>query len=46
MRTLVEAARCMLNQAKLSKTFWTEAVSTACYIQNRLAIVALKTTPY
>ncbi|GJW64609.1 retrovirus-related pol polyprotein from transposon TNT 1-94 [Tanacetum coccineum] len=29
------AARTMLNSAKLSKQFWGEAVNTACYIQNR-----------
>ncbi|KXJ71678.1 hypothetical protein RP20_CCG019945 [Aedes albopictus] len=34
-RTLVEKARCMLNDAKLGKEFWAEAVSTAAYLVNR-----------
>ncbi|GJT78245.1 putative ribonuclease H-like domain-containing protein [Tanacetum coccineum] len=34
-RTLIEAARTMLADAKLPITFWAEAVSTACYVQNR-----------
>lgn len=35
IRTLVEAARCMLLHANISKGFWAEAVNTANYIQNR-----------
>ncbi|GJR16730.1 ribonuclease H-like domain-containing protein [Tanacetum coccineum] len=34
-RTLIEAARTMLADSKLPTTFWEEAVSTACYVQNR-----------
>nr|GFB75582.1 putative ribonuclease H-like domain-containing protein [Tanacetum cinerariifolium] len=34
-RTLIEAARTMLADAKLPVTFWAEAVNTACYVQNR-----------
>nr|GEU41921.1 copia protein [Tanacetum cinerariifolium] len=34
-RTLIEAARTMLPNPFLSNTFWTEAVSTACYVLNR-----------
>ncbi|GJR20613.1 putative ribonuclease H-like domain-containing protein [Tanacetum coccineum] len=34
-RTLTEATRTMLADSKLSTTFWAEAVSTACYVQNR-----------
>nr|GEV78117.1 ribonuclease H-like domain-containing protein [Tanacetum cinerariifolium] len=34
-RTLIEAARPMLADAKLPVTFWAEAVNTACYVQNR-----------
>ncbi|GJU08067.1 putative ribonuclease H-like domain-containing protein [Tanacetum coccineum] len=30
-RTLIEAARTMLANSKLSTTFWVEAVNTACY---------------
>ncbi|GJX20155.1 putative ribonuclease H-like domain-containing protein [Tanacetum coccineum] len=38
-RTLIEAARTMLADSKLPITFWAEAVSTACYVQNRVLIV-------
>ncbi|GJZ14696.1 retrovirus-related pol polyprotein from transposon TNT 1-94 [Tanacetum coccineum] len=37
--TLTEAARTMLNSAKLPKQLWGEAVNTACYTQNRSIIV-------
>ena len=36
--TLVEAAITVLQDAKLSTSFWVEAVNTACYIQNRYLI--------
>ena len=36
--TLVEAARTMLNKAKLPMYFWAEAVNTTCYTQNRTLI--------
>ena len=46
-RTLIEAARTMLNGSVLSKHFWTEAVKTACYTQNRSIIVKRHNkTPY
>ncbi|GJY84997.1 ribonuclease H-like domain-containing protein [Tanacetum coccineum] len=32
-RTLIEAARTMLADSKLPTMFWTEAVSTACYVK-------------
>ncbi|GJU00114.1 putative ribonuclease H-like domain-containing protein [Tanacetum coccineum] len=35
-RTLIEAARTMLADSKLPTMFWTEAVSTACYVLNRV----------
>ncbi|GJV68671.1 retrovirus-related pol polyprotein from transposon TNT 1-94 [Tanacetum coccineum] len=38
-RTLIEAARTMLNGSVLSKHFWTDAVRIACYTQNRSIIV-------
>ncbi|GKF51475.1 retrovirus-related pol polyprotein from transposon TNT 1-94, partial [Tanacetum coccineum] len=41
-RTLIEAARTMLADSKLPTTFWAEAaeaVSTTCYVQNRVLIV-------
>ncbi|GJW11296.1 ribonuclease H-like domain-containing protein [Tanacetum coccineum] len=34
-RILIEAARTMIADSKLPTTFWTEAVNTACYVQNR-----------
>ncbi|GJR19770.1 retrovirus-related pol polyprotein from transposon TNT 1-94 [Tanacetum coccineum] len=47
IRTLIEAARTMLDDSKLPTTFWAEAVSTACYIQNRVLVVKPHNkTPY
>ncbi|GJY53723.1 putative ribonuclease H-like domain-containing protein, partial [Tanacetum coccineum] len=44
-RTLIEAARTML--ADLSTTFWAEAVSIACYVQNRVLVTKPHNkTPY
>ncbi|GJS37331.1 putative ribonuclease H-like domain-containing protein [Tanacetum coccineum] len=37
-RTLIEAARTMLADLFLPNTFWAEAVSTACYILNRVLV--------
>ncbi|KAJ9541906.1 hypothetical protein OSB04_028412 [Centaurea solstitialis] len=37
-RTLVEAARSMLAQSQLPQYLWAEAVTTACYTQNRSII--------
>ncbi|GJY25244.1 putative ribonuclease H-like domain-containing protein, partial [Tanacetum coccineum] len=37
-RTLIEAGRTMLADSKLPTMFWTEAVSTACYVLNRVSI--------
>ncbi|GJU42369.1 retrovirus-related pol polyprotein from transposon TNT 1-94 [Tanacetum coccineum] len=46
-RTLIEAARTMLNGSILFKHFWTEVVRIACYTQNRLIIVKRHDkTPY
>ncbi|GKB94144.1 retrovirus-related pol polyprotein from transposon TNT 1-94 [Tanacetum coccineum] len=46
-RTLIEAARTMLNRLVLSKHFWTEVVKIACYTQNRSIIVKRHDkTPY
>ena len=33
-RTLIEAARTMLEESKLPTYFWAEAINTACYTQN------------
>nr|GEU73660.1 hypothetical protein [Tanacetum cinerariifolium] len=38
-RILIEAARTMLANFKLSITFWAEAVNTACYVQNKVLVV-------
>nr|GEZ05552.1 hypothetical protein [Tanacetum cinerariifolium] len=46
-RTLIEAAKTMLPDSKLPTTFWAKAVSTACYVQNRVLIVKPHNkTPY
>nr|GEV13300.1 retrovirus-related Pol polyprotein from transposon TNT 1-94 [Tanacetum cinerariifolium] len=37
-RTLIEAARTMLADAKLPVTFWAEVVNTACYVQNKVLV--------
>ncbi|GJZ38268.1 retrovirus-related pol polyprotein from transposon TNT 1-94 [Tanacetum coccineum] len=46
-KTLIEAARIMLNGSVLSKHFWTEAVRIAWYTQNRSIIIKRHyRTPY
>nr|GFA21178.1 ribonuclease H-like domain-containing protein [Tanacetum cinerariifolium] len=46
-KTLIEAARTMLVDAKLPVTFWAEAVNTACYVQNRVLVnKSHNKTPY
>lgn len=46
-RTIVEAARSMLNQKSLPKKFWAEAVGVAVYLLNRFPTQALgDLTPY
>ncbi|GJX88602.1 retrovirus-related pol polyprotein from transposon TNT 1-94 [Tanacetum coccineum] len=46
-RTLIKAARTMLNGSVLLKNFWTKAIRIACYTQNRLIIVKRHDeTPY
>nr|GEX76907.1 hypothetical protein [Tanacetum cinerariifolium] len=46
-RTLTEAAKTMLADAKLPVTFWAEAVNTACYVQNRVLVNnSQNKTPY
>nr|GEY91132.1 putative ribonuclease H-like domain-containing protein [Tanacetum cinerariifolium] len=46
-RTLIEAARSMLADSELRTMFWTEAVSTACYVLNRVSITKHHNqTPY
>ncbi|GJT97141.1 putative ribonuclease H-like domain-containing protein [Tanacetum coccineum] len=46
-RTLIEAARTMLADSLLPTTFWAKAVSTACYVQNRVLVTKPHNkTPY
>nr|GEU56256.1 ribonuclease H-like domain-containing protein [Tanacetum cinerariifolium] len=46
-RTLIEAARTMLANSFLPNTFWAEAVSTACYVLNKVSVTKpQKETPY
>lgn len=45
-RTIVEKARCLLFDAKLSESFWAEAVSTAAYLINRSPTSGTKKTPF
>nr|GEV42135.1 ribonuclease H-like domain-containing protein [Tanacetum cinerariifolium] len=46
-KTLIKAARTMLADAKLPVTFWTEAVNTVCYVQNRVLVnKSHNKTPY
>nr|GEX46356.1 ribonuclease H-like domain-containing protein [Tanacetum cinerariifolium] len=47
IKTLIEAAITMLDDAKLPVTFWAEAVNTACYVQNRVLVnKSQNKTPY
>nr|GFA50385.1 ribonuclease H-like domain-containing protein [Tanacetum cinerariifolium] len=46
-KTLIEAAKTMLADAKLLVTFWVEAVNTACYVQNKVLVnKSHNKTPY
>jgi len=46
-RTLIEAARSMIADAKIPITFLDEAIATACFVQNRTLLVQDKhKTPY
>nr|GFD11066.1 retrovirus-related Pol polyprotein from transposon TNT 1-94 [Tanacetum cinerariifolium] len=46
-RTMIEATRTMLADAKLLVTFWAEAVNTTCYVQNRVLVnKSQNKTPY
>nr|GEX15800.1 hypothetical protein [Tanacetum cinerariifolium] len=47
LRTLIEAARTMLDDSKLPTTFKAEAVNTACYVLNKVLVVKPHNkTPY
>ncbi|KAE8727661.1 hypothetical protein F3Y22_tig00005406pilonHSYRG00056 [Hibiscus syriacus] len=41
-RTLLEKTRAMLRDASLEKSFWAEAVNTACYLVNRAPSTAIE----
>nr|GEV65454.1 hypothetical protein [Tanacetum cinerariifolium] len=46
-KTLIEAAKTMLADSFLSNTFWAKAVSTACYVLNRVFVTKPQNkTPY
>ncbi|GJX81491.1 putative ribonuclease H-like domain-containing protein [Tanacetum coccineum] len=46
-KTLIEVARSMLADSFLPNTFWAEAVSTACYVLNRVLVTKPQNkTPY
>nr|GEV38845.1 hypothetical protein [Tanacetum cinerariifolium] len=46
-KTVIEAARTMLADAKLPVTFWAKAVNTACYVQNKVLVnKSHNKTPY
>lgn len=45
-RTLVESARTMLIDSKLSPALWGEAINYACYVQNRIPYKNEKLIPY
>jgi hypothetical protein len=45
--TLVEMARAMLDEHKTHRRFWADAISTACYISNRIFLRSvLHLTPF
>lgn len=45
-RSLIEMVRCMLNESKLPRYFWGEAINTANYLQNRMETKSANKTPY
>ena len=45
-RTLLEAARSMIFNAGLSKAYWSEAVTAAAYVCNRVITTSTGVTPY
>ncbi|GKF01797.1 putative ribonuclease H-like domain-containing protein [Tanacetum coccineum] len=46
-KTLIEAAMTMLEDSLLPTTFWAEAISTDCYVQNRVLVTkSHNKTPY
>jgi hypothetical protein len=46
-RTLVEMARMMLDEYRTPRRFWADAISTTCYISNRIFLRSiLHLTPF
>jgi transposase InsO family protein len=46
-RTLVEMARTMLDEHETPRHFWADAISTACYVSNRIFLRSiLLLTPF
>lgn len=45
-RTFLDMARYMPIDSRLPTYFWTEAISTACYIRNRFCSIDWKTTEH
>jgi hypothetical protein len=46
-RTLVKMARTLLDEHKTPRHFWADAISTACYISNRILLcLILNLTPF
>jgi transposase InsO family protein len=46
-RTLVEMARMMLDEHRTPRCFWADAISTACYVSNRIFLCSiLHLTPF
>jgi hypothetical protein len=46
-RTLVEMARMILDEHRTPRRFWTDAISTACYISNQIFLHSiLHLTPF
>ena len=45
-RTLLEAARSIIFNAGLSKAYWSEAVTAAVYVRNKVITTSTGVTPY
>ena len=45
-RTLLEAAPSMIFNAGLSKAYWSEAVTAAAYVRNKVITMSTGLTPY
>lgn len=46
-RSIMDMSRCLLSEAKISRTYWTDVVKTAAYLKNRnLANTVEQKTPF